>query len=121
MAVGAIRFYLVRIMSQSDSPKPFFSLAIRPAAYVTIKGKFARRHRSELHTFVSRMSPRAGAKPSPHQIIAIQEKPRKLMIATGSVHMARKIAEALQQKFHGELRHEFCKADSLLKIRWRRD
>ncbi len=35
--------------------------------------------------------------------------------------MAHKIAEALEEKFQGKLRHGFCKADRLLKIRWRRD
>jgi|GEM_PF-6627594 hypothetical protein len=109
------------MMSKSQGKKSTFALATRPAAYVTIKGKFALRHRSELQTFVRQMLPHAGAEPSQHQIIAIQEKPRKLLISTGSVHMAHKIAEALEEKFQGKLRHGFCKADRLLKIRWRRD
>jgi hypothetical protein len=52
--------------------------------------------------------------------MAIQADGRGVVVTTTGAHLARRIGDALQHAYKGELDYRYNKADNLLRVNWSR-
>ena len=83
-------------------------------------GGFFRDHREEILSLARHCSEREGADNPLERIMTIEEARGGIVLTTTSVHLARRIAEALHRAYKGELRYRYNRAENLLRATWRR-
>jgi NMD protein affecting ribosome stability and mRNA decay len=91
-----------------------------PAGYVRMTGAFLREHREEILHLAHHCARQEGAEHPLERIMAIEEMRGGIVLTTTSIHLARRIAEALHRAYKGELRYHYNRAENLLRASWRR-
>lgn len=92
-----------------------------PAGYVTIGGAFYARHRDEILNLVRNCEAAEKAEHPLERIMAIEDDGDTTVVTTTSVHVARRIADALHDALKGTLDVHYNKAQMLFRARWTRD
>jgi len=84
-----------------------------PAGVVTLRGDFAREHKEEM-IHLARHQEAAEKKEHPlNRIINIEESVEGIVITTTDIHLPRRIGEAIQRAFHGQIDDIFDKGGLL--------
>lgn len=91
-----------------------------PAGIVTLSGAFFRAHREEIVEAVRRCEAAERLEHALERLMAIEPNSHATVITTTGAHLARRIGEALRRAYKGELELRYGKADSLLRVSWRR-
>lgn len=92
-----------------------------PAGYVVLAGKFFRERRDEILRLAANCEQRERGDHPMERIIATENARGGARITTTSVHLARRIAEALHKANKGELKYSYNREENLLRATWRRD
>ena len=87
-------------------------------ASITLSGAFLAAHRDEVLARV-RACERAENRTHPlKRIMAVSPAGKILRITTTDAHLARRIGDALQRAYKGELDYRYPKGEPLLQVRW---
>jgi hypothetical protein len=92
----------------------------KPAAIVTIQGKFSREHGDELLPLIRNIELNIKAEHPLQRIMSIDKRSEKLSIATTDTHLARSIGRALKQQYKGALDFNYHKGETVLRVLWQR-
>ena len=92
----------------------------RASGYVRLSGEYFAGHREEILRRVRRCEQAESADHPLERIIAIASAPDGELVTTTGVHLARRIAHALQHAFKGELEARYNKGDKILRVHWSR-
>lgn len=90
-----------------------------PAGYVTLKGRFAPERRAEILNLVKARETRAKAEHPLQRIIAVENVADGILVTTTDGHLARSIAHALRDAFHGTLELTYSRDENLVRATWR--
>ena len=92
-----------------------------PAGIVTLRGDFAREHK-EAMIHLARHQEEAEKNEHPlNRIINIEEDAQGVVINTTDIHLPRRIGEAVQRAFHGEIDDVFEKDGYFVRVNWTRE
>ena len=92
----------------------------RAAGYVQLSGEYFAGHREEILRRVQRCAQAEGAEHPLERIIAITPAREGQLVTTTGVHLARRIAHALQHAYKGELESRYNKGEKVLRVQWSR-
>ena len=90
------------------------------AGYVRLEGEFFRAHRDEI---VQRVRACEAAEKREHplqRIMAVQDEGEGMLVTTTDTHLARRLGDALQKSWKGDLEFHYNREDNLLRVSWRR-
>lgn len=91
-----------------------------PAGYVTLKGAFFNAHRDEVLNLVATHGARARDEHPMHRIIGVEPLEKGVRVTTTDIHLARVIAQAVHNAFHGTLEFRYSKDECLVRATWSR-
>jgi NMD protein affecting ribosome stability and mRNA decay len=91
-----------------------------PAGYITMTGTFFSAHRDEVLARVRHCEQREKTTHPLERIMATGAAKGGVLVTTTSVHLARRIAHALESAFKGTLNLSYNHQDNLLRVRWSR-
>lgn len=91
-----------------------------PAGYVRLTGPFFRGHQEEILSLAKHCAEQEGAEHPLERIMAIEDARGGILLTTTSIHLARRIAEALHRAYKGDLRYHYNRAENLLRATWSR-
>jgi hypothetical protein len=90
-----------------------------PAGYVTFKGKFAPEQRVQLLNLVKAREARARTEHPLQRIISVGDVADGIQVTTTDGHLARSIAHAVHDAFHGSLELTYSRDENLVRAVWR--
>jgi hypothetical protein len=91
-----------------------------PAGYVTLSGAFAAEHAKEILGLVTNEEARAKAEHPLERIMETRAEDAKTVITTTGTHLARRIGEALQHAWKGDLEIKHSQDEHLVRVWWER-
>lgn len=91
-----------------------------PAGFVSLQGEFFDAHRAEILGRVRRCEAAEKRGHPLERIMDIEADGGGVVVTTTGPHLARRIGDALQHAYKGELDSRYLKADKLLRVTWRR-
>ena len=91
-----------------------------PAGFVTLSGEFFNAHRAELLQLARSTAARERSEHPLHRIMNVVETPAEAVITTCDVHSARRIGEALERAYDGDLDLRFGEDEYFVRVNWRR-
>lgn len=91
-----------------------------PAGYVHLAGDYFAQHRDELLHLVKNEGEREGSEHPLERIMATEAEADGTLVTTTSIHLARRIGEALHHACQGELEFRYNDEQDLLRVHWRR-
>ena len=91
-----------------------------PAGFVKLAGEFLHAHQDEILARVRHCEKSEKEDHPLQRIMAIQAEQDGLLVTTTDPHLARRIGEAVNDAFHGELAYHYNKEENLLRVSWRR-
>ena len=91
-----------------------------PAGYITLSGSFFAVHRSEVLARIRNCEKKEKSTHPLERIMEIVAANGGVLVTTTSVHLARRIAHALESAFKGTLNIAYNPQDNLLRVRWSR-
>ena len=92
-----------------------------PAGELTLGGRFAREHRSEILRLARNEEKlEKGAHPL-HRIMDIRKGPDAIVITCTDIHLPRRIGDALHRAYEGTLDYRYEKETYFIRVKWRRD
>lgn len=92
-----------------------------PAGWVTIKGAFAEQHHDELLHLVRHQEQAEKGEHPMNRIMDIGKEDGDMVITTTDIHLPRRIGEALQRAYDGELDYHYEEGNYMIRVHWRRD
>jgi hypothetical protein len=91
-----------------------------PAGVVTLRGDFPREHKEEM-IHLARHQEATEKKEHPfNRIINIEKSVEGIVITTTDIHLPRRIGEAIQRAFHGQIDDIFDKGGYFVRVNWTR-
>lgn len=91
-----------------------------PAGLVTLSGEFFNAHRAELLQLARNAAERERTEHPLHRIMQVTEAPAEVVIATCDIHSPRRIGEALERAYRGDLDMRFGHDEYSVRVNWRR-
>jgi len=91
-----------------------------PAGFISLSGSFFAAHRKEVLARVRNCEEREKSTHPLERIMAIDGANDGVQVTTTSVHLARRVAHALESAFKGTLNIAYNHQDNLLRVRWAR-
>ena len=91
-----------------------------PAGYIALSGSFFAAHRNEVLARVRNCEKKEKSTHPLERIMAITGANGGVLVTTTSVHLARRVAHALESAFKGTLNIAYNHQDNLLRVRWSR-
>jgi hypothetical protein len=91
-----------------------------PAGFVTLSGEFFNAHRAELLQLAHNTAENERSQHPLHRIMNVAETPDEVVITTCDVHSARRIGEALERAYDGDLEMRFGEDEYLVRVNWKR-
>lgn len=91
-----------------------------PAGYVTLSGSFLAEHDGEIAGLIHNEEARAKAEHPLQRIIEVKKEAAQTLITTTGTHLARRIGEALQHAWKGELEVKHSADEYVVRVSWRR-
>lgn len=91
-----------------------------PAGFLTMEGRFLEEHKEEILNLVRHQEELEKGEHPLHRIIAITEQREGMLVTTTDMHLPRRIGEALQRAYAGELDFHYVEEGNLLRVRWKR-
>ncbi|MBL29405.1 MAG: ATPase [Rhodospirillaceae bacterium] len=92
-----------------------------PAGWVTISGTFVDGHRKEILGLVHHQEELEKAEHPLNRIIRVETTDKGIVVTTTDIHLPRRIGEALQSAYDGELDYQFIEETYLLRVHWSRN
>lgn len=91
-----------------------------PAGFVNLRGEFFKAHRDEILKRVRHCEQSEKADHPLERIIDIEAKEAGTLITTTGTHLARRLGEAVNDAYKGELEFHYNRGENLLRVDWLR-
>lgn len=91
-----------------------------PKGIVTLKGSFKDEQREQVIGVVKHAEKREKQEHPLSRIMSIDTKPEGLVISTTDTHLPRRMGEALQHAYHGELELHYDQDEDFVRVTWTR-
>lgn len=91
-----------------------------PAGHVTLSGSFLADHAADISGLISNEEARAKAEHPLERIIEVKKEEAEMVITTTGTHLPRRIGEALQHAWKGELEIKYAPNEYLVRVHWKR-
>ncbi|NIW24769.1 MAG: ATPase [Gammaproteobacteria bacterium] len=92
-----------------------------PAGELAIGGRFVAEHRDEILNLAKNIEEAERAAHPLNRIMSIDDVDDGLLITTTDIHLPRRIAEALDNAWNGELDMHYDEEGYFVRLNWRRD
>jgi NMD protein affecting ribosome stability and mRNA decay len=92
-----------------------------PAGFITLSGGFLRNHKAELLSLIRNCEQAEKADHPMNRIMAIEEQGGDIVITTTDIHLPRRVGEALNSAYDGELAIQYKDGEYHVRVTWRRD
>jgi len=92
-----------------------------PAGEITLQGRFYVDHAGEILRLVRNVEDAEHREHPLQRIIGIERAGGKAVVTTTDLHVARRIAHALEAAWHGELDTHYDPEGYFVRITWERD
>ena len=92
-----------------------------PAGSLTLRGDFVSGHKAEMLHLARNTEEAEKAEHPLHRIMAVDERPGEIEIATTDIHLPRRIGEALHKAFKGEFDFHYDEEGYFLRATWERE
>ena len=92
-----------------------------PAGMVSMSGQFLDQHREEILGLVRNEESKEKSQHALERIMRIDERADEFVITTTDIHLARRIGEAVQHAYAGELDYHYQQDENRLRVTWSRD
>ncbi len=92
-----------------------------PAGYLEIKGAFFDSHREELLGLIHNLEAQEKGEHPMERLMAITAEEDQTLITTTGIHLARRIGEALQHAYEGDLDFTYGDAEKIIRMTWIRE
>ena len=89
-----------------------------PGGVVTIRGMFFNQHEEEILNLIKSLEHEEHSQHPMQRIISMMPIRLGLEITTTYEHLARRIGDALQSAYHGELQIQYSKGEKLVRVVW---
>jgi DNA-directed RNA polymerase specialized sigma54-like protein len=91
-----------------------------PAGFVELKGEFLNHHREEILNLVANIENLEKNERPLERIMAIKDQKIHTLITTTGIHIARRIGEAINHSYQGELLIQYSDAENCIRVYWKR-
>jgi len=91
-----------------------------PAGILTFEGPFVAGHREQILAIVHAREAREKADHPLQRVMAVEEAPGRMVVATTGNQLAHGIARAVKRACKGSLEYHYSKGENLLRARWMR-
>lgn len=91
-----------------------------PAGYVSLSGDFFSAHRDELIGLIRHTEEAEKRRHPLERIMKIADDKGGVLVTTTGIHLARRIGDALEDAYKGELEFHYNKEENLLRVAWSR-
>lgn len=92
-----------------------------PAGELTIRGAFVTAHEEEILNLAKNIEKLENADHPSNRIIDVEKLDDGIRITTTDIHLPRRIAEALDSAWNGELDMHYDEEGYFIRLAWRRD
>ena len=92
-----------------------------PAGTLTLAGGFVDGHKDELLQLIRNQETLEKGEHPLHRIMDIEAAPGHIVVSTTDIHLPRRIGEAVQNAFNGELDFHYEEEAYFLRVNWMRD
>jgi NMD protein affecting ribosome stability and mRNA decay len=92
-----------------------------PAAYLTMRGAYIRKHLDEIMHLVRNHTQRERGEHPLKRIMHIEESDTGTILSFTEARLARDIGEALHHAYKGDLEYHYADEDVLLRVNWIRE
>jgi NMD protein affecting ribosome stability and mRNA decay len=92
-----------------------------PAGTVTLRGAFAREHKDEILRLARHQEEAEKQEHPLNRIMSIEEDGEGITINTTDIHLPRRIGEAIERTWHGNLSTHFEEDGYFVRLDWTRD
>lgn len=92
-----------------------------PAGVVTLTGSFLPAHREEILRLIRHQEDVEKPDHPFNRIMAIKDEPEEITVTTTDLHLPRRIGEALQAAFDGELGFDYDEDGYFVRVGWKRE
>lgn len=89
-----------------------------PAAELTLTGQGVAARRAEILSLARHTEEKARALHPLERIMAIMERPDRMVITTTDLHLPRRLGEALQHAYKGDLHKHYDAGGCFLRVNW---
>lgn len=91
-----------------------------PAGTLVVEGPFAVEHREDLLRLIRKEAERESKEHPMNRLMQVEETPERVEVATTDIHLPRRIGEALQRAYDGELDIKHGQDEYTVRVHWRR-
>ena len=92
-----------------------------PAGTLTLAGGYIAGHKDEILSLVRHQGELEKGEHPLHRIMDIEEAPGHIVVSTTDIHLPRRIGEAIQHAFQGDLDFRYEEEAYFLRVSWMRD
>lgn len=92
-----------------------------PGGEIVLRGDFIEGHYRELLNLIRNTAEAEAAQHPLERLMAVLELDDRIEITTTYEHLARRIGEAIQRAYKGEMRMHYAEDDKLIRIQWQRN
>jgi len=92
-----------------------------PGGILILEGEFLKKHKEEIMNRLKNAEEEEKTFRPLNRILWIEEDGDTVKIALSNSHIARKLGDALEQSFKGELEIKYKENEEFVEIRWKRD
>jgi len=93
-----------------------------PAGFVYVSGDFLTSHRDEIERLLDKEAERTAADNPLAQIMGREtDENGRLVITTTTEHLAKRLGQALEKAYGGDVRYDFSHENKLARVYWQRD
>lgn len=92
-----------------------------PAGVVWLSGQFLARHREEILGLARNEESDKKREHALERIMRIDSRDNEIIITTTDIHLARRIGEAVEHAYAGDLEYHYQEDEHHLRVHWKRD
>lgn len=92
-----------------------------PAGIVRLSGAFAREHKEDIIRLARHQEEAEKPEHPLNRIMAVEEDAQGIAITTTDIHLPRRIGEAVERAFHGEIAVAFEQDGYFVRVIWKRE
>lgn len=91
-----------------------------PAGHIILSGSFLVEHGADISGLINNEEGRARTEHPLERIIEVKKEQAEMIITTTGTHLPRRIGEALQHAWKGELEIKYSPDEYLVRVHWKR-
>jgi len=92
-----------------------------PAGYVLLNGTFLKFHKEEIHNLIKNIEENEKNQHPMERIMNIIAEESKIEITTTGIHIARRIGEAVNKAYQGNLDFSYGDNEKIIRVSWGRE